>query len=372
MRTKKATVALARETESVFGRTEDQCESDSSTGAIAAAEVRLEIDRQYGFSRYRDPVTQALGLLASEWEGMHKAWQGTAARALIAQKRDKETGVASRITAILVAYRDELRELRDGDRAKYLERELKAHVLYPWLKSHRGCPKSVHTARVISMIGDPLRFPGRQCEKCGGYLASDHEGVCNQRVKETTAVNRAEVEHGAGSLPFRSEPNPAAEIIEAEIENMRDGWVLCGGTVGAPRLGTGTRALWHYFGLHVVEGKRPRHQRGQQSDWKDEGYTALLQPDGIADMVIRQKCEPWYGVYVATKERICKERGVEQNAESERSGDAELGTDQALENESPHGPKFTRMHAHKIGRVVLAKAFVGDLLAEWKRLVSAH
>lgn len=63
---------------------------------------------------------------------------------------------------------------------------------------------------------------------------------------------------------------------------------------------------------------------------------------------------------------------VEKIPENEKSGDAELESADALEIEVTPGLKFTRMHAHKIGRVVLAKAFVGDLLAEWKRVVVAH
>lgn len=315
-------------------------------GSEREAGVTHEIALTYDFLDYRDPVTQYLGILASTWDGNHKNWQANAARARIAPH--------ARAKLILGIQRDESRRLRDSV-GEELTRELKKHALYPWLLSHRGCPKSTHTARVIAMIRDPLRFPGCQCA-VGHYLPVDHNGACTEQVRV-----------GSGKT--------------AE-------WVSCGAEVGAPRRGTGTRALWHYLGLHVVDGVLPKRTKGQQADWSTKGRTACLMPDGIADMIIRQKVEPWYGVYLAAKARKGGKK-VEEEKVSAGLGDyaasdercetgrsiVEGGGVEALRADAVD-PGLSALtlppwHAHKIGRIVLVKAFVADMLAEWKRIVLA-
>jgi len=304
-------------------------------------------DSTPGLSRYRDPVTQSLGLLASTWESADKSWQQ-------AEKRARVAPPGSPTALFLATYREECRTLRDaiGER---LAKTLRQHALYPWLTAHRGCPKAVHTARVIAMVKDPLLFPGRQCP-AGHYSPADHEGMCLEQV----------------------------QVGEGKAAK----WVTCNAEVEAVRRGTGTRALWHYLGLHVVDGALPKRAKGQQADWSTKGRTACLMPDGIADMIIRQKVEPWYGVYLAAKAwKVGRANEVEDETISVGPAaghvsvivsqvDSVIGeggeTEAGYESAVAHGLSASALppwHIHKIGRIVLVKAFVADMLAEWKRIV---
>lgn len=352
------------------------------------AVIGSQIERQ-STSRYRDTVTQSLSLLASTWESLNATWQAANLRA--------KHG-APGIDLLLTGYADELRDLRDKVGAR-MTKEMKRHVLWSWLEQHPGV-RGVHTARIISMIGDPLRFPGRKCAN-GHYLPADHVGPCNQYSANGSEDDKV--------------------------------WSVCGAEVGPVRPGTGTRALWHYLGLHVVDGRMARKRKGQQCSWNPAGRTALLQPDGVADQIVKHRVQPWRAVFDETKERIARERGAEvprvivghdgiaheltvngtaavvcaviEGRAGRRSKSGSNGADTCIEVVSSRGsvrkskrkaelhnesdssagrasvteadstavveldPGLRPFQIHAIGRVVAAKAFVGDLLAAWKEAV---
>lgn len=350
-------------------------------------ETDHEDENGAGYSRYRDSCTQSLGLLASTWDSIHRSWQATLARA----KYGSPT-----LSLQLTAFADTLHEMREMVGAR-MQKEMKRHVLWPWLSQYAGV-RGTHTARIVSMIGDPLRFPGKICAK-GHHVALDHEGVCPHALMDDSGP----------------------KVV----------WVPCGAEVGAARPGTGTRALWHYLGLHVVDGKMPMRRKGVQCDWVPEGRTALLQPDGVADHIIKHRVQPWRGLYDETKARLVRERGAVSSGEiedgsgsssavvgvanvttvgrrgrkSKKLNGAERRTEivrhpgsivtaeQALVSELPDGRGRRRVNGstkgavrqseivmangalrpfqiHSIARVIIAKAFVGDLLAAWKLAVS--
>jgi hypothetical protein len=97
------------------------------------------------------------------------------------------------------------------------------------------------------------------------------------------------------------------------------------------------RSLWHYAGLHVIEGRMPQRRKGVQSDWKPTLRTLALGPDGLADQIIKHRTPTYRDIYDETKART------------------------VLEDLPP-------WKSHKIARTVAAKAFLGDLLVTWKEI----
>ena len=253
-------------------------DGDHRTGGAGGVDNVFDGDQPLGPSRYRCPITDQLGILAGYWLALHKAYQAGVNRIKHVAYDD--------LAEYLDGANDRAKEQRD-EIGKLLTKTLKKHPVYPWLKAHRGAPKAVHTARLIAIIGDPLRFPGRACERAKGrhYLPQDYEG-------DTCPV-----------LVYNSEG-------DAEV---------CGEEVGPLRRGCGRRSLRHYIGMHVTaDGKFPRKRKGHQCDWNPEARGAILLPDvGIAAQLIRQKVEPYYPDYLAIKERLTRERGVGRSSDSD-------------------------------------------------------
>ncbi len=306
------------------------------------ADPRSVIESLNGYSRYRDHVTAELGLLASARDSLHKQYIATLLRAkhgspplekILTQAAEDTKKIESRLDRRLIAM-------------------LKQHVLWDWLEPHPGV-RGAHVARLISMIGDPHRFPGRLCND-GHHLAADWVGDCPRLCGE-----KGEKPHG------------------------------CGAAVGPLRRGTGVRSVWHYFGQHVDgNGRAPRMRKGQQCTWTPMGRACLLQPDGIADQIVRHRVEPWRGKYDETKKRVSFERGIDQAVESDhmfgealegegnadRAGEIEvvLGIAEsggAAEKESEiekFGGKLRPFQIDAIAKKVAVKAFVADLLMAWK------
>ena len=225
--------------------------------------------------RYRCIITEQLRILASYWLSIHKTYQAGA-------NRIKHIGYVE--LAEFMAARNEAMKIERDEIGKLLAKTLKKHPIYPWLKAHRGAPKGAHTARLIAIIGDPLRFPGRQCEGKGAHhMPEDYEGAT------------------------------CPELIYNDDGEAK----VCGAVLGPVRRGSGRRSLRHYLGMHVVNGRFPRKKKGQQCDWNPEGRGAILQPQGIAEQIIMQRVEPWRTQYDELKERLRRERGVESEGESD-------------------------------------------------------
>lgn len=278
-------------------RAKNGSESDDRPGTRSVAgeaDGAFEIEGKDGFSRYRDPITEELAVLASTRDSVHRALQANLNRTHHKQGNPYTTAVLGAATESLKAIEVSI--------DKALVRTLRKHALYPWLKGIKGGPKGAHLARLIGTIGDPLRFPGRLCEQ-GHHVAEDSTGVCDRYV--------------------------------GEKGQTREEMTLCGAPVGPVRRGTGTRSVWHYCGLHVSEdGSFPKKRKGQKCSWNPIARGALLMPDaGIAAQMIRHKCEPYYAeVYLAKKEKLRLERGAERNGEIEDEFGAALQADYDAEH----------------------------------------
>jgi hypothetical protein len=312
-------------------------------------------------SRFRDPYTAALGILASEWDSQHHAYQAATLRAGHVPQADLRA-VIEQSAAGAEAIRDAI--------GKRMSATLRKHPLYSWMVAHRGFPKAVHTARLLAAIGDPLRFPGRVCSNPKGshHLPSDWTGAeC--------------------PIPVYGDGNGRGERGDAKP---------CGAVVGDVRRGTGVRSVWHYCGMHVgPDGRWPMQRKGVQGTWLPRVRGLLMQEGGIAEQLIRQRVEPWRGIYNQAKERIARERGVEAGVESEREGgpspahDSENGggvargreigrsagpaaeiqegaVDSRAEIESVSGHPLRPFQVEKRARIIAVKAMLGDLLVEWQ------
>lgn len=216
---------------------------------------------------------------------------------------------------------------------RLIKKELMSHPVWPWLSQYPGLG-GVQVARLISLIGDPRRFPGQKCS-----------------VGHTAPPDR---EVGA--------PCPWVGIDDA----------VCDGTMLPPRETTGVRSLWHYLGLHVVDGRSPKKRKGQRADWSPVGRTVVLMPGGIADSIIKSRTPVYRDEYDRQKERLISERGADiAHVDDEKRGPALLD-----EPEVESGPVtepvvgLRPIQIHERARKIAAKRFVGDLLMEWKRVLA--
>ena len=218
--------------------------------------------------------------------------------------------------------------------------ELRRHPLWPWLSQFPGLG-GVHTARLLVRIDDPWKFPGQRCTR-GHYTRPIYA------VGQVCPVTVAEVGPG-----------------------IANGSGHCDGTMLDPRPGTGTRSLWHFAGLHVVNGRSPRKTRGQRCDWDPVARTCVLQPGGIAEQIVRQRVPRYRDIYDQAKERLTNERGADAMSVIERIGGAvDDGVGAGIVRAVDGGPGLRPIQIENLARKIAAKAFVGDLLAEWKRVDS--
>jgi hypothetical protein len=193
-----------------------------------------------------------------------------------------------------------------------LKKALRQHPLWPWLSQFPGLG-GVHTARLIARIGDPRRFPGQQCDR--GHTFTPRDAVS----------------------PTSTMACPFVDMATGEV---------CPGRVLDPI-----------------------------------GRTAVLQPDGIAEAIVRNRVPIYRERYDREKTRLTAERGVEVaseidhphgprssevDAESERAAGG-VEADVAAVSVPSLGLRPFQLDA--LARKIAVKAFVGDLLAEWKRLV---
>ena len=238
------------------------------------------IESSAGYSRFRDPVTIKLGALTGVRDSVHKSYISTLLRANAMKER------APACSEMLNQWaKDGLRKIKE-EIDRELVKTLRSHVLYDWLDTHRV--RGAHVARFISMIRNPHLYPGRECS-AGHHLPCDWVGECPVECGEK------------GEKP-----------------------TVCKAVVGPTRRGTGVRSLWHYFGLHVVNGHAPEMRKGFQCTWRPMGKACLLQPEGIADQIVRHRQEPWRSKYDETKKRLLLERGVDNGNEIEVASGAAL------------------------------------------------
>ena len=262
-------------------------------------------------------------LLGSALAGLSWSWRDIQQARLAAEQRH---------LTILAA---DLKAL-EARAAREVGKELRKQPVWPWLSQYPGLG-GVHAARLVALIGDARRFPGQACTTAGHYAPAIYA------VGDT--------------CPRTSAPD-------------RDGVVSkCEGTMLPPRPGTGTRSLWHYLGLHVVDGHSPRKSKGQKADWNPIGRTICLQPGGLAEQIVRLRVPRYREIYDETKARLQNERGVESKSVSVGTdGSAQTEGDDYRVESLPASVPLRPIQIDSIARKVAVKAFVGDLLAEMKRL----
>jgi len=218
--------------------------------------------------------------------------------------------------------------------AEDIKKVLRAHPVWPWLSQFPGLG-GVHVARLVAKIGNPRRFPGQKCSA------------------------------GHTSLPDYEVGGPCPVIGFGTDD-------ACAGLMLPPREGpnnSGTRALWHNCGVHVVDGKSPRKTKGHRCDWDPEMRTVLLMPSGIADAIVRNRVPVYRDEYDRKKARLIETRAVDVRAIDGDVGPQE-GAEAATMLEIVEGVGLRPFQIDAIARKVAAKMFVGDLLRELKRVAA--
>lgn len=317
-----ATTPLAHPDTTAQGA-EDAIESEVATGSLRPDMTRDGSEVDVGASAIvAHPTTTAEGadyrcasdegfgslrLLTATWEDIQKTRLAAAQRG-----------------------QDDLADILKKQEERYsrqIRRELEKQPVWPWLSQFPGLG-GVHTARLIGFIGDAPRFPGQRCDK-GHYSAPDY------------AVGT---------------PCPVTTIDGA-----------CDGVMLPPRTTTGTRSIWHWAGL----SPGARRKKGQRADFNPIVKTLCLMPGGIGEQIVRQRVPKYRGIYDTTKERLNRERAGAPSEVEGDSGPLPIHTAETADGREidPCGG-LRPIQIEGIARKVAVKAFVGDLLAEMKRLAA--
>ena len=142
-------------------------------------------------------------------------------------------------------------------------------------------------------------------------------------------------------------------------------------------LGNGTRALWHYLGLYPGG----RRIRGLSTSYCTQAKGLLVGEMGIADSIVIYRPQPYRRIYEEYKERriarIEAEGGVvirgkapdwsSENAQATESLPSDKGgAEIQLEVEVRDGTPL--IYIERVAKTVAVKAFVADMLQEWKRV----
>lgn len=319
-------------------------------GLESDADSSPESDTLVGVpSRYIDDATTVLNILASHFEMLLKSRIRAFNRLASGYPHPLTPEATAEINAHWMVAGIEALEKQAS---RELGKALRNHPLWPWLKPLKGVA-GPRTARLIALIGDPRRFPGQPCTE-GHYLPPSFPVGSPCPITKSPHADSAlesETRDGVGE-PFDGtdalvesdrrngsvDSSPDSDDFSAESDALR---ARCPGIMLPPRTTTGTRSLWHYLGLHAVDGKAPRFVAGRQADWNAKGKTLILGPEGIADQIVRHRTSKYREIYDEVKAR-------------------KLGlVDRPID-------------AERIARKVAAKAFVADLLAEWKRIIEAE
>lgn len=290
------------------------------------------LERTNGYG-YPDPHTAELRRLAMAWIDAQQSRLVAFQRELTPcthcdQVRAKQKPTIEHANGCLVGMYEKAENLLSGR----LTRTLRKHPLWsPFLSNYPGLG-GAHTALIIGTIRDPRRFPGQRCT-IGHYSNPDFPV-------------------GAPCPHAGDEP--------------------CPGTMLPPRPGTGVRSIWHYLGLHVVDGRLPKRRKGVQSDWNGLLRTSVLMPDaGLAAQIVRLRTPKYREVYDAAKLRLQNERadGKLESGHDPGAPDVPERSDVATVIEEFDG-SLRPFQIEQRARTIAAKAFLGDLLTTWKELLA--
>lgn len=269
----------------------------------------------------------------------------------------------------------------------------------------------------------PLYAAGTPCPIAGACHGLE---LCVGDGAETigAADTPGGIEHPGG----RSESHPGtAEHVRAIDEKAG-----CPGVMLPRRPGTGVRSVWHWAGLHCVDdGRAPRKRKGFRVTWDPRVRASVMQPGGIAEQIVRLNVPHYADIYREGKARLilrvavashendgssggANPSGVAENpaeidgaagyppnlriaeheveielppgdanplraAEGTHAIDVPVGhplrpqrtADVVGEIDRSRGRPLRLFEADRIARKVAAKAFLGDLLIEWKRICDA-
>ncbi len=242
--------------------------------------------------------------------------------------------------------------------SRRLSRALRKHPIWPWLSHFPGLG-GAHVATLIGEIGDPRRFPGQPCSighfSPPLYAVGDPCPLIEWRRACEKLDGEGDLDSGAAGAEAGLAIDPASGL-------------RCPGIMLAPRPHTGTRSLWHYCGLHVFDGRSPRKRKGARVSWNPRARTSVLQPDGIADQIVRQRVPHYREVYDQAKERLTKERGAVLGREIDKSHGSAITNGAGVERrrEIDRTDGLRPIQIEERARKIAAKRFLGDLLRAWK------
>lgn len=382
----------------------DEIEFVAGQEEIDGLSADLGNDKTRGPSRYIDLETALLSMYGRTWNDFQTMRKSMAQRDIDVDIVEDFEKIEQRLNRKLTA-------------------TLRKHPIWPWLSQYPGLG-GAHVARVIAAIGDPRRFPGQRCT-VGHYHPPIYEvgSRCPNLVRDVENVeDDGAGEDHADDFLAESEQGLVREMVNGNGDASIDGFVhqngataecqneneiragRCPGTMLPPRDTTGVRSVWHYLGLHVDEnGRAPRKRKGVQCSWHPQARSSLLMPDsGIAAQIVRLRVPKYRDIYDQAKERIARERGV--IATDENGGKLEAAPRLSDENaiaagangkadsaseittaggltkngETAHRPVcageggLRPFQIEQRARIIAVKAFVGDLLVEWKRIVDAE
>lgn len=241
--------------------------------------------------------------------------------------------------------------------ARLVTRQMRELPLAPWFKEHSGLG-GTHMAILLSAIGTPWRFPGQRCTL--GHYAPPLYAEGDPCPYQVRAECPSEIELPGG-------PKDAGVAETGFVSDLRHG---CPGIMLAPRSSTGTRSLWHFCGVHVAEnGLAPRRRKGQKFDWNPDAKQAILQPGGIAEQIVRLSVPTYVDIYREQKERLLRERAASTGEIDLAGGPLAEETFGAASESDPNDGRLLRpFQIDNIARLIAAKAAIGDMLAEWKRV----
>lgn len=289
-------------------------------------------------ARYACAVTRDLDRLSRTFEDFQSLRETTAMRLA-----NDVYGFGEKTTEQMKALNDhsEVARLFDLENvySKELAKVFEQHPLYAWADDVglRGA----RVGRVVGAIRHPWRFPGQPCD--GPTTHYQPTPFLQVGVPCPATGNRHETDE-AIEISGAGDDQTADEADESEAVHG------CPGSMLPPRTTTGVASVWHYFGLIPgADGTLISRKKGDQASYSPKYRALLLGKLGVADQIIRHRVQPYRDTYDEFKSR--------------------RQTDCGVETDLVGGLPPWRLN--KIARIVAVKAWLGDLLVEWKTVTTA-
>lgn len=155
-------------------------------------------------------------------------------------------------------------------------------------------------ARGVNLISDDQM---KEDDQISGALS-----VVKRMGKELLAVDGVSLEK---QLAEQAKQIPECVLFN-KIAGIKSSWVLASSIVSAS--GGFDRfdevaSVWHYYGMHVVDGKAPKKKAGTPMDWSPNGRKALYM---LGDVIIKategseqrpREANPWRAVFDQFREQ---------------------------------------------------------------------